>query len=351
MVLFSQFKPRHRLLSRREMLAEDVDHTGAVFHLDISSDGLSEEYRPGDVFGVFPKNAPGDVEAFIQMFRLDPDEVIRGRHASQPVTWREYLSNYVDLRKIHPVLADRSPNAYKQNEHMGKLTLLECVRYHTIDVSSAQLLSALSPLTPRFYSIASSPLFKQDVVELIVRHVRYHGGYDYQDGICSSFLCSHLVEGDVCMGFVRRSRDFVLDERHQGKPLVMIGSGTGIAPFRGFVQHRMALQDRGPMILFFGERYAEKNCYYRDFWKEYQKQLDLQLFFAFSREGDEKQYVQDLLYQQRSELVRLMAQGAYFFICGSKHMGSEVKISLESILGSPAYCALRSERRLLVDVY
>jgi sulfite reductase (NADPH) flavoprotein alpha-component len=206
-------------------------------------------------------------------------------------------------------------------------------------------------LTPRLYSIASSPVLFPDEIHLTVAHASYtrpDGTKGY--GICSHYL-SHLKPGDALQIFIQRNLRFRLPE-DDSKDIIMIGPGTGIAPFRAFVQERVEKSAAGRNWLFFGEQHGHTDFLYQAEWQDYLNTGDLaRLDVAFSRDQKEKIYVQHRMKQHAAELADWLASGAHLYVCGSKSpMSEDVEQALLEIITAHQGKGANSARAFLDDM-
>jgi sulfite reductase (NADPH) flavoprotein alpha-component len=208
------------------------------------------------------------------------------------------------------------------------------------------------PLLPRLYSIASAERAVGEEVHLMVKEVRYHlDGREYQ-GVASTFLCSHAAIGLTLVPiYLHKTTHFVLPPQPE-TPLIMVGPGTGIAPFRAFMQHKAS--ENHPLDrawLFFGEQYRASDFFYEDFWTSLSER-GLKLDLAFSRDGAEKVYVQHKMWEKRQELWQWLEQGAHLYLCGSLNtMARDVEKMLAEIIASEGNHSLETARKYLLDLH
>ncbi|UFT46844.1 sulfite reductase flavoprotein subunit alpha [Chlamydia trachomatis] len=350
MSLFSKFKAQWMFLHSRELCSStsDIGNTCSdpVFQILCNPVRSEISYKVGDSLGVFPTNPSSLVDSILSVLQYDPHTVVVSRHADTTLSIREFLISYVDLDKISKVLKPFFPEDLDDS-----WSLSEAILFYRPQISLEEFVQGIMPLLPRFYSIASSPEYSHGQLELLVRCVSFPGKMQLRYGLCSAFLCKDLQEGTIFQGFVQPTKHFTLQQNSFGKPLIMIGAGTGIAPYKGFLQHRLYHQDFGANILFFGERFEKSNFYYRDFLQGLIASGNLQLFTAFSRDSESKMYVQDAIEQQRELIQENYEKGAFFFVCGKKTLGIETKRALGNILGSESVQELVLQKRLVLDVY
>ncbi|GAB3135920.1 bifunctional nitrate reductase/sulfite reductase flavoprotein subunit alpha [Tsukamurella serpentis] len=317
-------------------------------------------YRAGDALGVWPRNSTAVIEEFCARTGVRPET--------------EGLDR-MDLTRISPELlrfvADRSEASDELRGIIDEPTkfadwtwgrqLLDLLTAHPVRADEAEWTALLRPLTPRLYSISSSPREDPDRVSVTVSVVGFdHAGAD-RSGVCSSHLAS-LSESDEVDVFIQPTRAF-LPPQDPHAPVVMIGPGTGIAPFRGFLHERRGAGHDGDNWLLFGEQHEATDFYYRD---ELARLADAgvltRLDTAFSRDHAQKVYVQDRMRENAAELWQWIRRGAYVYVCGdAARMARDVDDALRGIVAEQGHMAPRSadayvaalsaERRYVRDVY
>jgi len=221
----------------------------------------------------------------------------------------------------------------------------------------------LRKLMPRLYSIASSPKVSPDGIHLTVAIVRYQTNGRERVGVCSTFMADRVVVGDTPVpAFVSHSH-FGLPEDHAEKDVIMIGPGTGIAPFRAFVQERAAVGAKGRNWVFFGDQHSATDFLYEDEWNDYQSKGQVtRLDLAWSRDQEQKVYVQDKMRENAKELWSWIQNGAYFYVCGdAKRMAKDVDQALHDIIAEQGAMPiekaaeyvkqLKKDKRYQRDVY
>jgi sulfite reductase (NADPH) flavoprotein alpha-component len=326
-------------------------------------------YKVGDSIGVLVQNDPEEVDAILEKLRCSGAETIFDprENASTPI--RDYLIHKANIsRAPNPffrLLSGQDPlllpeNKAKLSEFLHTHTLFDLVGMHTLpDLSSV---TKLMPLLPRFYSIANSALVFPDEIHLTVAYVTYVANGQIRKGIGSYFLCTYAKESITPIPiYLQPSNHFTLPV-DAGASIILVGPGTGVAPFRAFLQERLALSASGRSWLFFGERNRATDFYYESFFTELAKVGRLRLDLAFSRDGAEKTYVQHRMYEERKSLWAWLQEGAYFYVCGdAEEMAKDVDAMLHRIARevggmteekSRLYVKrLRAEKRYLTDVY
>lgn len=266
-----------------------------TYHLVIDLGGSRIEYTVGDCLGIFPQNDLNYVKKIAEQFSAAEDETIEDRDGKS-FYLSDFLANRANL--------NRHPNPK--------------------DLSLKEFCKKLSPIMPRFYSIASSMEVVGSEAHLTVGLIA---------GTCSQYLCKTVELGKPILPvFHHRSRNFSLTRETDDKPIIMIGPGTGIAPFRGFVQERIHRGCSAKNWLFFGERFSNNDFYYKSDWAAWMQTQKLDLSCAFSRDQPEKVYVQHKMLEESSKLWSWIEQGAYIFVCGdASKMAKDVDKTLQVI--------------------
>jgi len=333
-------------------------------------------YEAGDALGVWPANGAPLVAEWLALTGLDPDEPVDlGDGAAVPL--EEALRTRLDIARISPDLLRftaertgshelkrllRSDNKDALAKWSWGRQAADVVAAYPVRGSAAEWAGVLKRLQPRLYSISSSPLAHPGEVRLTVSVVRYAGelGRD-RTGVCSAYLADHADDGPVQV-FVQRSPHF-RPPADPATPMVMVGPGTGVAPFIGFLEERRARGHTGPNWLFFGEQRRATDFYYREELEAYRASGHLdRLDLAFSRDQRNKVYVQDRMREHGPRLWQWLQDGAHFYVCGdASRMAKDVDQALKDIAvtrggmdadEASAYVRrLASDRRYVRDVY
>jgi|CZKI01.1.fsa_nt_gi sulfite reductase (NADPH) flavoprotein alpha-component len=352
-------------------------------HIVVSIAGSGLHYEPGDSLGVFPTNRPQEVDAILSQLGASGDEpVMLPRAAGGPVSLREALSSRLALagptrRIMETLLAKATDPAEKAM--LGKLldseskeSLAEWLRQREfIDLLAEFPSAGLRPqvlvdhmrrLVPRLYSIASSQRVHPLEVHLAVAAIRYTTNSRDRVGVCSTYLGDRVLLGLSLLPVFVAHPHFGLPE-DGSKDVIMVGPGTGVAPFRAFVQDRAASGAKGRNWLFFGDQRRATDFLYEEDWERWRAQGVLtRLSTAFSRDQPEKIYVQDRIRESAAELWPWIRGGAHFYVCGDvKRMAKDVEAALQGLIAgqgalSPAeavdYVALmKKDGRYQRDVY
>jgi len=351
--------------------AKDTRH----FEVDISGSGLA--YEVGDSLGVFPTNNPALVEELLGVLGLVGEEPVLDPNA-QPTTLREALTRFYVItepdKKLLASIAEKTPSAAKFLSMVtpegkadldaylyGREVIDALLEYPAAKFTAEEFVKVLRKLQPRLYSIASSPKAYPTAVHLTVAAVRYKSNGRNREGVCSTFLSDRAETAPVPV-FVHTAKHFRVPE-DPATPVIMVGPGTGIAPFRAFLQERKAAGDTGKNWLFFGDQKASTDFLYQEELEAYQAEGILhQLSLAFSRDQAEKVYVQHRMLEQASELYSWLETGAYFYVCGdASRMAKDVDTALHQVAEkaggkSPEEAAayveeLKKSKRYRKDVY
>jgi sulfite reductase (NADPH) flavoprotein alpha-component len=356
------------LLQNQRITSRDADKD--VRHIEISLAGAGLSYAPGDALGVWPRNPPALVEQVLQASGLDGAERVSLDGRSLPLT--SWLSDERELTRLgRPLLqaqAERSGDRTLQAalttdaaRLLREYQPIDLLRLHPARWTATELVAALRPITPRLYSIASSPSVVGDEVHLSVARVDYnYAGFEHL-GAASDHLAS-AAEGDRLRVFIEPNTRFRLPT-DPSRDIVMIGAGTGVAPYRGFLQERVASGATGRNWLIFGERQARHSFLYQLEWQDALKRGGLQrIDLAFSRDQAQKRYVQHLINEVGRELWAWIEGGATLYVCGdASAMAPAVHAALIEIVSrhggkstedATAFVAeLSDQRRYLRDVY
>lgn len=344
-----------------------------VRHVELSLEGSGLSYEPGDALGVWARNAPALVEEVLDVLALDGDAQVDHKGRSLPL--RDWLAAERELTRLsRPFLAahaERSRDAglaalLREGREAELARLLDGVqtvdllRRHPGDWSAEAFVAALRPLTPRLYSIASSRLEVGEEAHLTVAHVAYEADGRPRHGLASGLL-ARSRPGETLRVYVERNERFRLPA-DGSRDVLMIGPGTGVAPFRGFVQHRAHAGSTGRNWLLFGAPHARTDFLYQLEWQQALRRGTLhRLDVAFSRDQRDKLYVQHRLREHGREVHAWLEGGAHLYVCGAVAMAKDVHAALVEIVAvhggrSPEDAAawldgLLAEGRYARDVY
>jgi len=326
-----------------------------VRHLELSLEGAGLNYEPGDSLGVIPANDHASVVALLHALALDPEARIDA--GGEEATLEQALSRTYEITTLtRPVLEKyaelcdaealrtllREDHADELWSYMRGRQLLDIVEQFPVrGVSATELTGILRKLPPRLYSIASSHKATPDEVHLTVAAVRYESHGRKRKGVASCFLAERVAEGDPLPIYVEVNRNFKLPA-DSGVPIIMVGPGTGVAPFRAFVQERQAIGARGGNWLFFGDRHFTTDFLYQREWQQYLKDGILtRMDVAFSRDQPHKIYVQQRMKEKARDLYAWLQDGARFYVCGDgERMAHDVHQALVEIVADQGHLSL-----------
>ncbi len=346
---------------------KDVRH----IEIDLGDSGL--RYQPGDALGVWYQNDPALVRELVELLWLKGDEpvTVDGKtlplsealewHFELTVNTASIVENYARLSRSETLLPMVGDKARLQH-YAATTPIVDMVRFSAAQLDAEALIGLLRPLTPRLYSIASSQAEVESEVHVTVGVVRYDVEGRARTGGASGFLADRVEEDGEIRVFIEHNDNFRLPANPE-TPVIMIGPGTGIAPFRAFMQQRAADEAPGKNWLIFGNPHFTEDFLYQVEWQRYVKEGVLnRIDLAWSRDQREKIYVQDKLREQGAELWRWINEGAHIYVCGdATRMARDVEQALLEVIAefggmdtetADEYLSeLRVERRYQRDVY
>ncbi|MCG5499777.1 assimilatory sulfite reductase (NADPH) flavoprotein subunit [Ectothiorhodospira lacustris] len=320
----------------------------SVHHLALSLEGSGLSYQPGDSLGVWPSHAPHLVDEILERTGLNGDEAVeRGGETRPLVEWlthrleltqvaRPFVERYAELggvTQLAELLEDRNAFAAWCKTRQ----VADVIDEYPCELNADPFVSCLRAIAPRLYSIASSPLVDEDEVHLTVKLEGGETDNRLRAGAASWQLTRSLRPGDGLPVYVEANPNFRLPEGGE-TPVIMIGPGTGVAPFRAFVEHRAALGHGGKNWLFFGEQHRQTDFLYQLEWLRHLREGTLsRLSVAFSRDQADKVYVQHRLAEQGREVFDWLESGAHVYICGSgQGMAKDVHRALAGVIAEHA---------------
>jgi sulfite reductase (NADPH) flavoprotein alpha-component len=336
-------------------------------HVEFDLAGTGLDYRPGDSFGIVPTNDPELVDAIIDHLGCGPDAEI-GDGNGHGRSLRAALLDDVALAPAPDALFDllatltadpgeqRTLRAMARGEDpdgdLESLDVLAALRkFPGLAPAAKALIAALEPLQPRLYSISSSPRATPEKLHLTVDIVRWRSGERIRKGVASTFLADRLAPGDRIPVYVQASHGFRLPA-DPATPIIMVGPGTGVAPFRSFLHERRATGVTGRAWLFFGHQRRDCDFFYAEEFEDFIATGTLtRLSTAFSRDQQAKVYVQDRMIEEAAELHRWLEDGACFYVCGdAKRMAADVDRALRQVVATQGGMTDDAARTYVADL-
>ncbi|MEC1452022.1 assimilatory sulfite reductase (NADPH) flavoprotein subunit [Bacillus haynesii] len=346
-------------------------------HLELSLEGSGLTYEPGDALGIFPENDPELVDMLLAELKWDPNVTItvdQGENLSLKEALTSYFEITVLTKKFIQQAAElieneklrelaASENADQLKAYIAGRDLIDFIRdFGPIAAAPQEFVSILRKMPPRLYSIASSFAANPDEVHLTIGAVRYNTHGRDRKGVCSVLCAERLQPGDTLPVFIQPNKNFKLPENPEA-PIIMVGPGTGVAPFRSFMQEREETGAPGKSWMFFGDQHFVTDFLYQTEWQKWLSDGVLtKMDVAFSRDTEEKVYVQHRMLEHSKELFEWLEEGAAFYVCGDKNnMAKDVQNALLEIIEkeggksreeAEAYLAeMKKQKRYQRDVY
>jgi sulfite reductase (NADPH) flavoprotein alpha-component len=343
------------------------DSPKEIRHFSISISGSGIEYKSGDALGIIPQNCPSMVDEILHASGFDGEEPVSGLTGAA-IPLRLALTMHLEIGRVGrgtwKKFFQRMPVSSQSLDHKSdsfeEIDLIDLLtEYPGVIVTADDFCSMLPKLAPRLYSIASSPIALPDRVDLCVAIVRYEKKSHRRIGICSTYLSDRVGSSPIKV-YLQSNPTFKLPV-DPAAPIIMVGPGTGVAPFRAFLQERENTNSPAKSWLFFGSPYSKSDFLYADELLNWQKN-GLRLDLAFSRDQSEKIYVQHRMWESRDKVWAWLEEGAHFYVCGdAKRMAKDVDSMLVRIVqtcgkksqeAALAYVDhLRSTKRYVRDVY
>ena len=343
-----------------------------VYHIELSLEGSGLDYKPGDSLGVFPKN-PGDlVEQILQQTGFDPEQKVDMQ--DKEISISEALTYYLEITTL---TFDVLKRYYEHTKNTGLKKVLEddaaldnylfghdvldLLEDFPYDWNARKFAGVLRPLPPRLYSISSSQERVDEEVHITVAEVKYERNNRLRKGSCSAHLAENIDIDDEVPVFIEKNPLFKLPAN--GSKIIMVGAGTGIAPYRAFMQERETMGIKGKSWLIFGDRYKDSDYLYEKEWKKLTMTHFLdKIDVAFSRDQKQKIYVQHKLQENQEEVYKWIQEGAYLYLCGDVNkMAKSVNQTLLDIVQKQGEMTeeearkfikqLKREKRFQTDLY
>ena len=333
-----------------------------TIHLELSFDGAAPAYKPGDSLDVYAENDSAYVDALLKAGGLSSDSVLRGEFIkSRDVTTLslktvETYANSTGHQYVKELLASGEAKTW-----IAGRQLIDLIEQFPIALDAEKLRALTRPLAPRAYSIASSRAEAGEEAHLLVSAVRYETHGRARKGVASNYMAERLKKGARLRVKLKPNKHFVLPSGE--RDIIMVGPGTGVAPFRAFVQERRATSAKGRNWLFFGDRTFTHDFLYQTEWQDALKDGGLtRMDLAFSRDTPDKVYVQHRIWEKRADLVAWLDGGANLYVCGdARQMAKDVRATLVRAYvdvkaispeaAEAAVAALERDKRYQQDVY
>ncbi|MGC4016998.1 MAG: assimilatory sulfite reductase (NADPH) flavoprotein subunit [Luteolibacter sp.] len=337
-----------------------------TLHIELSLDGSGLVYEPGDALAVLPVNAPDVVQAVLQAAKLTGTESVEVKGEGSKLLADALREDYditavsravltklqaaTGSTELAALLADDAKEKLKDWNY-GREIVDALEAFAPGGLSAAALTGIFRKLPPRLYSIASSPLAHPGEVHLTVAAVRYQAHGKARKGVCSTYLTDLVKKGDNVRVFVQPNKHFRLPDSGE-TPVIMVGPGTGVAPFRAFVEHRSSLGHPGKNWLFFGDQRYTYDFLYQLEWQDHLKSGALsKLDVAFSRDQPEKIYVQQKMLEHSKEIFAWLEEGAHFYVCGdASRMAHDVHEALITIVEKQGHKSREDAEAYLEDL-
>ena len=338
-----------------------------TYHMELSLEGSNLEYEPGDSIGIYPENDPVIVEELIKETGWAPNELIPVNKKGDEVPLQEALQKNYEITVLTKPLLKKiaeftqipelqqlleQGNEEAVTEYIYGRDLLDLIRdYQIKDLPAKEFIALLRKMPPRLYSVASSYKANPEEVHLTVGAVRYQTYGRERSGVCSVQCADRKEPGQTLSVYVHKNPNFKLPA-DPDKPIIMIGPGTGIAPFRSFVEEREIMEANGKSWLFFGDQHFVTDFLYQTDWQRWLKSGVLsKVDVAFSRDKAEKVYVQHRMLEQSKELYEWLKEGAVVYVCGDeKNMASDVHDTLVTILEREGNLSTEDAQHYLMEM-
>jgi sulfite reductase (NADPH) flavoprotein alpha-component len=336
-----------------------------VYHIILDTEAFEDTYYPGDSVAILVQNDPREVDLVLNYMKESPDIEIIDPKTQEKITLKDFLTTKANITKasfnfiklFDKKLSNDEIKKLIQNHNIWDI--LKAFEKHKI--SPQEICNNMLPLLPRLYSVASSIKMYPNEIHLLITHVSYEKGKIKRNGVATEYLChlSKVLKTQVPI-YIQPSHGFSLTTDNT-KPIIMIGFGCGLAPFKAFLEDRLINKAEGQNWLFFAERSSKTDFYFEDFFKDLIDKNFLRLTTAFSRDQEDKIYVQDRLLENSSDVWQWVHSGAIIYVCGSAIMGSHIDETLKNIFlqegnlnNEEARGFLKNlikEKRYLKDVY
>ncbi|MDP3914507.1 MAG: assimilatory sulfite reductase (NADPH) flavoprotein subunit [Bacteroidota bacterium] len=359
------------VLDKVKITGRDSDKE--VYHVELSLEGSGITYEPGDSVGILASNPPASVDGILKFKGFDGSETVTIKEGEFSI--QEALLNYLEItvltrdviqqyfeKTADPKLREVIESEEKLDQYLYGHDVLDLLEEFPADLTAQELVQVLRSFPARLYSISSSQLAVGEEVHITVSRVRYSRNGRERSGACSTYLADQIEPDSFVSVFIEKNPAFKLPESGE-TPVILVGAGTGVAPYRAFLQQREANNQKGKTWLFFGERRFSSDFLYQIEWQKlikdgYLEKIDV----AFSRDQEQKIYVQHRLIEKQKEIYEWLNKGASIYLCGDmKQMARDVQKALLQIFETQGGMSeekaleflkkLKKEKRFQTDVY
>lgn len=359
------------VLDKVKITGRDSDKE--VYHVELSLEGSGITYEPGDSVGILASNPPALVDGILKFKGFDGSETVTIKEGEFSI--QEALLNYMEItvltrdviqqyfeKTADPMLQEVIESEEKLDQYLYGHDVLDLLEEFPADLTAKELVQVLRSFPARLYSISSSQLAVGEEVHITVSRVRYSRNGRERSGACSTYLADQIEPDSFVSVFIEKNPAFKLPESEE-TPVILVGAGTGVAPYRAFLQQREANNQKGKTWLFFGERRFSSDFLYQIEWQKlikdgYLEKIDV----AFSRDQEQKIYVQHRLIEKQKEIYEWLNKGASIYLCGDmKQMARDVQKALLQIFETQGGMSeekaleflkkLKKEKRFQTDVY
>lgn len=348
-------------------------------HLELSLEGSNFSFEPGDSLGIIPENDPILVSELIHEMNWDPEETVQVNKKGDISSIYDALHKNLEITCLTKPLMQKAAEIFRNDklvdlvasgqeetlkDYLVGRDLLDLINDFppTRELTPGEFVQILRKIPPRLYSITSSHKANPDEVHLTIGTVRYHAHNRDRAGVCSLQTAERLEPGDRLPVYIQRNPNFKLPA-DPDVPVIMVGPGTGVAPYRAFMEEREELEAKGKTWLFFGDQHFTSDFLYQVEWQNWLKEGYLtRLDVAFSRDSKEKVYVQNMMQENSRDIYQWLEEGAHVYVCGDeKRMAKDVHQTLITIVEQEAGMTheeaeqylkdMRQQKRYQRDVY
>lgn len=378
---FNKENPFLATITHREVLNKPGSQK-CTLHISLDISGSQFDYKVGDSIAVYPENSSILVKETLLALKADPDLMIKDPRSQNEMTLLNFLATKANLARVtkkwiqfvceHAQEGQEKDflssllipeNKDQLKTFIDKYELWDFLKeIKSCEINPHDCLPLFSPLLPRFYSIASSQKVDPNRIDLLIAYFHYKTNEHLRHGVASHYLCEMAEMRTPSIPiYIHPSRGFTIPE-DPSKPIIMVGPGTGIAPYRGFMQERVHQNASGENWLFFGDWNEKYDFYYEDYWRQLEKLEHLKVVTAFSRDQETKIYVQHKLLEYSQHIWQLLEKEASFYVCGdAARMAKDVDEALHSIIEKEGHMSneeakiyvkkLKEQNRYIRDVY